>query len=194
MSFTYTQELKDGCRAIIKKLRYNYQSLEYILNNSSFITSNVGKYGEASVYRVEVAKKFIEEHPINHISDFITDTELEAVLEEAGNISAKLNEYFEGFTEPPYEYVVEGLFQKCSTRNSGRIYSKALWKKYVDDDISSGGPTSPSQSSWSSSSTGKNHTKLKSRWSMSEIKDIISYKAYTKHEDTKRNPAMVHYQ
>ena len=187
----YTESLKDGCRATIKKLRFNYQALEYILNNASFITSNIGLYGEASEYRVNVAKKFIQEHTTYHISDFITDAELEAVLDEAETISAKLNGYFEGFTEPPQQLVVEGAFQQCNVKNSGRIYPKNLWKNYKEEMYSDF--TSSTSSSSSSSVTPKTR-KLKTRWTMTEIPDIIRYKAYTKHEDTKRNPAMVHHQ
>jgi hypothetical protein len=130
----YTESLKEGCRATIKNLKTNYQSLEYILKNPKFILTNIDKYGEASQYRVDVAKKFIDEHPTNHISDFITDTELESVLDEAETISAKLNGYFEGFTEPPQQLAVEGIFQQCNHKNtSGRIYPKELWKRYTKE-------------------------------------------------------------
>jgi hypothetical protein len=189
----YTESLKEGCRATIKKLRYNYQALEYILKNQAFITTNIDKYGEASEYRVNVAKKFIEEHNTYHISDFITDAELESVLEEAETISAKLNGYFEGFTEPP-ALITEGIFQQCNHKNtSGRIYPKSLWKSYVNYYWGSGGSTSSSSSITPEEVKAKTR-KLKTRWTMTEIPDIIRYKAYTKHEDTKRNPAMVHYQ
>jgi hypothetical protein len=166
---SYTDILKDGCKESIKELKFNYSSLEYILKNQSYITTNIDKYGEASEYRVNVAKKFIEEHPTNHISDFITDAELEAVLEEAETISAKLNGYFEGFTEPPQQLVVEGVFQRTNVKNSGRIYPKELWKRYTEemyDDFTS------STSSSSSSVTPKTR-KLKTRWTMTEIPDII---------------------
>ena len=117
----YTVEVKNGCIASINKCNQHYITLRYVLYCPyTGININQERREEIQNY-LEVAHKFIEDHPTNCVSDFLTDKDFEETLEEAQKISSQLDQYFDELIIPSWITHKEDIMERYRFSDNGGL-------------------------------------------------------------------------
>ena len=117
----YTVAIRDGCISSINKCNQHYITLRY-----SFYCPYIGVGIEQELRKeiedyLEIAHKFIEDHPTNCVSDFLTDKDFEETLEEAQKISSQLDYYFDQIIIPSWITHKEDIMERYRVYIDGGV-------------------------------------------------------------------------